>query len=205
MTLVFDETLMGTNGLVPAGAYQQLRMVISDAWVTDSDGRHQVTNLGSLDKTGIKFNLNFVLEGDSTIEIIMDFNVEKSIVKNGNGSYRLQPVVPCSVRVTSGTVTGLVTDGTSPLGNATVTATAVPPATGGNSTMTVTGDVDGDTVDDTGKFKMWALKEGSYNFTISWTDPNDGSRTLTATVPNVAVTAGQNTDIGTIVLTAPSN
>jgi hypothetical protein len=193
MDLIQNDMLLG-QALVPAGRYTQVRLIVTGGTVTDSTGTHDLVIPSGM-QTGIKINLNFDVNPNVVTEILLDFNVQKSIVKQGNGVYRLQPVIPAVVKILSGTVTGTVTDGTNPLNNATVTATYTagpnyPLGTVVNETSTMLD----------GTFKLWALKAGTYRITITWTDPNNPSVILTKTIENVQVTANANTDLGTVVL-----
>ncbi|HVL38292.1 MAG TPA: DUF4382 domain-containing protein [Fimbriimonadaceae bacterium] len=193
MDLVHTDLLLG-QALVPAGRYNQVRLIVTSGSVTDEDGTHNLLIPSGI-QTGIKINLNFdVPEGD-TVEVLLDFNVQKSIVKQGNGVYRLQPVIPAVVKITSGTISGTVTDGSNVLNNATVRATYTagtnyPLGTVVNETSSISD----------GTFRLWALKAGTYSLTFTWTDPNNPNITLTDTVADVVVVATQNTDVGTVTL-----
>lgn len=192
MTLVENDTVVGQS-LVTAGSYNQIRLIVSGGRVTDSDGTHDL-QIPSGIQTGIKINLNFDVDPNVLTEILLDFNVQKSIVKQGNGVYRLQPVIPAVIKVLSGTINGVVTDGTNPLHNASVRATY----TAGSSYAIGTVVNETATLED-GMFKLWALLPGTYLLEVSWTDPNDPNIVLTASLADVVVTAGQDTDAGVIV------
>ena len=98
----------------PAGHYNQVRLLVTACRVTDADGVHDC-NIPSGMQTGIKLNLNYDVNPGDVTGILLDFNVDKSLHKLGTGNYQLQPVIPAVVQVLSGTVTGIVTDGTNPL------------------------------------------------------------------------------------------
>jgi hypothetical protein len=188
------DILLGT-ATVPAGTYSQVRIFVSDATVTDSTGTHTVI-IPSGAQTGIKINLNFTVPQNQLVGLLLDFNVAQSLVIEGNGTYRLKPVIPAVVQILSGTVTGTVSDAGGPVSGATVTAsytagTAYPIGTIVNTTTTQTD----------GTFKVWALMPGTYTFNFTFT--NSSSVIETATVPNVVVTADQNTDIGPVVIAGP--
>jgi hypothetical protein len=189
LDLVFEDTLLG-QAVIPAGHYTQVRLFLSEATVTDADGTHQVV-IPSAMQTGIKVNLNYTVNPNELTEILLDFNVSKSLVKQGNGVYRLQPVIPAVVKVLSGTITGSVTDDASqPLHNASVRAIYTagdryPLGTEVNATFTMDGD-----------FKLWALLPGTYRLLVSH---QEGGVTRTGEVTGVTVNANQNTDVGVII------
>lgn len=193
MTLVENDMVIG-QAVVAAGTYNQIRLIVTGGRVTDDDGTHDL-QIPSGIQTGIKINLNFDVDANVLTEILLDFNVQKSIVKQGNGVYRLQPVIPAVIKVLSGTITGVATDGVNPLHNATVKAiytagTNYPIGTEVNETSTL----------EDGGFKVWALLAGTYSLELTWTDPNDPNVVITATVANVDVVASQNSDVGSVVL-----
>jgi hypothetical protein len=79
--------------IVPAGDIQQLRLILGDENTVVVDSVSYPLLLSSQDKTGLKINVNtFVNPGDS-VEILIDFDADQSIVQQGNGQYRLKPVV----------------------------------------------------------------------------------------------------------------
>jgi hypothetical protein len=155
--------------------------------VTDSTGTHQVT-IPSANNTGIKVNVDYEITANQITTILLDFNLSKSLIKTGNGQYRLQPVIPAVVKVLSGTITGTVTNGGLPVDGADVRATYTgggkyPVGTEVNRTFTL----------DNGTFKIWALLPGTYDVVV--TSPGG-----TATVSSVSVTANNNTSVGTVAL-----
>jgi len=193
MELTESDMLLGSATL-PAGDYNQIRLFTSSVTVTDADGTHDV-NLGSIDQTGIKVNINATLEADAVQTLLLDFNVDKSLIKQGSGQYRLQPVLVGVVKVQSGTVVGTATsDGVAPLQNATVTAVyeagdSYPVGTEVNTSSSMAD----------GGFKVWALLPGTYTLNFTWSNA-DATETRTATVTGVVVTANQETSVGTVTL-----
>lgn len=190
--LVTNEALLGSANL-PTGHYTQIRLFPSAATVTDSAGTHSVV-IPSGVQTGVKLNLGYDIGPNEVTTILLDFNVAKSLIRQGNGQYRLQPVIPAVVKVLSGTVTGTVTDGSAPLAGASVQATY----TAGDRYALGT-EVNTSTSQGNGNFKLWALLPGTYTLTVTYTDPNTSAvRTMTRT--NVVVAANQNTPVGDLVV-----
>lgn len=187
-----NDMILG-SALVAAGDYSQVRIYVSNATVTDSTGVHTV-EIPSAEQSGIKVNLNYTIDPNVVTDVLLDFNVGKSFVLQGNGVYRLKPVIPAVVKILSGTATGTVSNAGGVLLGASVTATYTagsnyPVGTVVNNTFT---QVDG-------TFKVWALMPGTYTFTFSYLNP----LTLaveTATVTNVVVNANSNSSLGGVVL-----
>jgi hypothetical protein len=191
--LIENDTLLGSAN-VPAGRVSQIRIFPSSATVTDSEGEHDVT-IPSAVQTGLKINVQADINPNDIQTILLDFNVDKSLIKTGSGQYKLQPVIPAVVKILSGTITGSATDGTAALNNVSVKATyeagpSYPVGTEVNTSSSMTD----------GMFKIWALLPGTYTLVFTWTDPADPNITKTATVTGVVVTANQNTDVGAVAL-----
>jgi hypothetical protein len=187
LDLVTNEAILGSANL-PVGHYTQVRLFVSNATVTDATGTHPVT-IPSAGNTGIKLNVNYDITPNQITAILLDFNVSKSLIKQGNGQYRLQPVIPVVVKVLSGTITGTVTQGGAPLDNADVRAVY---AAGNN--YAIGQEVNTTFTQDNGTFKIWALLPGTYNITV--TAPGGATTTLNG----VVVQANQNTGVGTIAV-----
>lgn len=110
------------------------------------------------------------------MNVLLDFDADKSIVHEGNGTYKLKPVI----RVVEASVHGSIKGRVQPEHLlAVVTATS---AQGSFSTY----------VNHEGNFKIMGLPAGTYSVSIT-------PGTLTPiTVNNIVVTTGQTTDIGTV-------
>lgn len=84
--------------------YTQLRLFLmggeKDAWVVleGSDGPEGSTSIEFLEipssaNTGIKLNRPFEIVAGWITKLTIDFDAEKSVVKTGNGKYKLKPVI----------------------------------------------------------------------------------------------------------------
>jgi len=84
---------------LPSGRYSQLRLVLDNRLPTDNSVILTGTtteiplDTPSAAQSGIKLNAEFDVIADQRIDLVMDFNACKSIVKHGNGSYGLKPVI----------------------------------------------------------------------------------------------------------------
>ena len=187
-----DHDILLATGDVPTGNYGQVRVFVSSATVTDSEGVHTV-KIPSGSQTGIKLNVNYDIRRNDITTLLLDFNVDQSIVKTGNGKYILKPVIPAVVKVLSGTISGTVHDADGSLAPNThikaVYTAGTKYAVGTVVNTAWTGDE--------GHFKVWALLPGTYRLDLTRT--KDGT-TRTATVNSVEVSADQNTAVGDITL-----
>jgi len=84
---------------LPAGRYSQLRLILDDRLPTYNSVILTGTtteiplDTPSAAQSGIKLNAEFDVIANQRIDLVMDFNACKSIVKRGNGSYGLKPVI----------------------------------------------------------------------------------------------------------------
>lgn len=129
---------LGDNQQLQPGNYQQIRIILADNSATvannacgssancivlGSDSSVHELQLSSESKTGIKIPSGQIASGGFTIaagqtkDLDIDFITCESIVHEGNGQYRLKPVLHAGeVSTTSTSINGKVLDGTS--GNA---------------------------------------------------------------------------------------
>lgn len=190
------EAVLGSATL-PAGSYNQVRFFPSQSTVTDATGTHDVT-IPSAAQTGIKVNVNYDIVPNEVTTVLLDFNVNKSLHRQGNGQWRLQPVIPAVVKTLSGTITGSVTDGAAPGGGPLVGAVVAAVYEAGDSYALGTEVNTGVALAD-GTFKIWALLPGTYTLNVTYTDPvTSAVRTVTKT--GVVVTANQNTEAGALAV-----
>jgi hypothetical protein len=124
---------LGSTQQLQAGSYQQIRVILADNSATvannacngsancvvlSSDPTHPVAlQLSSESKTGIKIpsgqiaNGGFTIAAGQTKDLDIDFNTCISIVKEGNGQYRVKPVLHAGeVTTTSSSINGIVLD-----------------------------------------------------------------------------------------------
>ncbi len=111
--LIAGNSLLLTDEVVPVGILKQVRLVLSDNNTLKIEGEDDLIPLEtpSAEKSGLKLNLNEELESGFVYSFILDWNVQKSIVKAGNsGKYILKPVIKVNVEVNSGSISGKVVE-----------------------------------------------------------------------------------------------
>lgn len=187
-TRYFDLLLL-TNGAsailgdssLPAGNYTQIRLIIGEgSYVIDNGVKHNL-EIPSGFQTGIKLIHQFTIEEGKLYELILDFNVEKSIVITGKGKYLCKPTIRVMPMVISGSISGQVL----PLVAQPTIWTVY-----GTDTITTYTDLQG-------FFKLMALPQGIYDVSII---PADTLIYRDTTLTNIQVLANQDTDIGVITL-----
>ena len=123
---------LGDSQQLQAGSYQQIRVILASnsASITNNacassancvvlaaDGSVHTLNLSSEAQTGIKIPSGQIASGAFSIaagqtkDLDIDFNTCESIVQEGNGQYRLKPVLHAGeVSTTSTSINGTVVD-----------------------------------------------------------------------------------------------
>ena len=172
--------VLGDTSLTP-GHYTQIRLIISNSsYVIDQGVKHYL-EIPSGSQSGLKLNHQFTIEEGNLYELLLDFNVDKSIVITGNGKYKLKPVIRVMPTVISGSISGQV-----------LPIEAQPTIWTVYGTDTVT-----TFTNQQGFFKLIALPEGMYDVNIV---PADTLVYRDSTLIGIQVFANQDTNIGTVTL-----
>jgi len=172
--------ILGDTSL-PAGQYTQIRLFIGDgSYVIDQGIKHDL-EVPSGSKSGLKLIHQFTIESNKLYELLLDFNVEKSIVITGNGQYKLKPTIKVTPVVISGSISGQVL----PLDAQPTIWTVF-----GIDTITTYTDLQG-------HFKLMGLLQGLYDVNII---PLDTMVYRDNVITGVQVIANQETDIGIVTL-----
>ena len=202
---------LGSTAL-PAGKYSQLRLVLVEN-STAAPLANAVQPIGgalvplrtpSAMQSGLKLQVHFTVEANRTIDLVIDFDACKSIVKAGNsGNYNLKPVISVTPRFST-SIQGYVTT------TMTLSATAVSAQKDGQVVRSTVPDA-------TGKFVLSFLPDGTYTLVI--TSDNRATGVITSipvsTATSVTTVSGTATAIvlpasamstvsGTVTATATS-
>lgn len=99
--LLFDDE-------VPAGTISQIRLILGDDNTIVVDGQSYPLATPSAQQSGLKIQVNENLEAGILYEFMLDFDVDKSIVQQGNGGFSLKPVIRATTVAESGAISGTV-------------------------------------------------------------------------------------------------
>ena len=191
---------------IPAGTYNQIRLILAPSTSTDSSPANYVTTSAggtsqyalttpSAQQSGYKVNGSFTVNPGNTVDVTLDFNACRSIVTAGNsGKYLLKPVINATPNTTTGTITGTAAAGADVYAE---------DAEGHIIKSTV--------ADSSGNFTLSPLEataagDAGYNVVVASPQPASGNLTPSPDntpdiVLNVPVTAGQ----GTVLSGLPEN
>lgn len=81
---------------IPAGIISQIRLILGSNNTLMKDSVVYPLLLSSEDESGLKLNIHQDLAAGQLYKIVLDFDAEKSIVDQGNGNYKLKPVITAS-------------------------------------------------------------------------------------------------------------
>lgn len=230
-TTCFLATL-GSNVALTAGNYQQIRVILLDnskasqvtgnkcdsssvnCVVLGSDNSVHALQLSSESQTGIKIPSGAIAGGKFTInagesrDLNIDFNACASIVVQGNGQYRLKPVLYAGeVSLNTTSISGKVVDS--------VTKATI--ATGGKTAVVLeqkdANNIDrvvmATTTDAAGNFSFCPVPAGTYDIVVVAIDGQNvayGATVVTGVQPgnalgNIPIVATTGTSTGTATIT----
>lgn len=172
--------ILGSNHL-RVGRYSQIRLKIGVGSNVVVNGQTHSLNIPSGQQSGLKLNHQFDIEANALYEMTLDFDAARSIIHTGNNQYIMRPVIRVVANHISGSISGIIS-----------------PAIA-YSRVTTTVDSDSISTDANvinGNFKLMVLPIGVYSITVN--SGIDAYRDTTVT--GISVVAGQNTNIGTVVL-----
>lgn len=87
------DTVLVTPQSLPSGRISQVRLMLGDSNSVVVAGTSYPLVLSSQDETGLKCNINAILQPNTPYQLMLDFDASQSILQTGNGTYRLKPVV----------------------------------------------------------------------------------------------------------------
>jgi len=202
-------TPLSFTGTIPAGSYQQIRLLLDTATTTivytDSNGVSHTAPLtvpsgtsggfGNANSTdsgdgsgtaGLKVNVGLNAQAGGTYGFVLDFNADQSIVETGNGAFMLKPVMVATEQATSGSLSGsVVNQAGKPVVGAEVEALQ-------GSTVVNSGVTDAN-----GNYAVNALAAGTYTLEVLNTYTTLAGASVTATGFDATVGA-------TLMVTAPA-
>ena len=210
---------LGDAQQIQAGTYQQIRIILASdsTGITSNacgngsancvqlsqDSSFHTLNLSSEDQTGIKIPPGQMAGGGLTVaagkttDLDIDFQTCQSIVQQGNGQYRLKPVLHAGeVSTVSASINGTVLDGSTGKPVAGTTWVAVEQKDAGGVDRVIQSTI----ANADGTFVFCPLAAGNYDVVVSGVRASDGALYTPSIVTGVAV--GDTT--GNIKLNPPT-
>jgi hypothetical protein len=109
-TLIAGNSLLLADQIIPSGMLKQIRLVLGDGNTLKIEGQESMValNTPSAMQSGLKLNMNTTLDAGFTYTFVLDWDVQKSVVSTGAGTYNLKPVIRVNAEVNSGSIEGNV-------------------------------------------------------------------------------------------------
>lgn len=196
--LIAGNDLLLADVIVPSGMLKQIRLVLgnNNALVIEGETTPIHLDTPSAQQSGLKLKLDTELEPGYSYTFILDWNVQKSIVKAGNsGKYILKPVIRVNTEVNSGSIKGKVVG--KPIdGNGT---SDIIPINGAQVGVYTIGDiyVTETSTDENGNFIIQGLDAGDYKIEI------EHNNYINYESETISVIVGEIKDVGAIELLVP--
>jgi hypothetical protein len=176
------------GGLAP-GHYDQLRLVVASGTI-GVNGQTQPLVIPSGANTGLKA-LPFDVASRQDTVLLLDFDVAQSVTLQGDGTYKLQPVIRLAPVTQTASVTGKIVDGSGAPMSAQVT---LKDTTGAVVAMSIT-TVGASPSPTDGVFAVHGLPSGNYTLEVAAAGMPTVDQPVTLTAPAM-------TDAGNVLMTA---
>ncbi|MDT0691275.1 DUF4382 domain-containing protein [Salegentibacter sp. F188] len=166
---------------VPAGYLGQIRLVLGDDNAIVVDGEETAIAVPSAQQSGLKLQVDQELEAGEQYVFLLDFDVEESIVRQGNGGFSLKPVIRVSAQAGAGAIEGEV--------HPSETRSLVR-AQNASTTISAYTDMEGN-------FKIHGVPAGTYKITVI---PDVASNLPEFEEDNVVVEANETVNLETLYI-----
>jgi hypothetical protein len=177
------------RGSLPAGHYNQLRMIVSSGNIV-VNGTPQPLVIPSGGNTGLKA-LPFDVASRQDTVLFLDFDLSQSVNLQGDGTYKLQPVIRLAPVTLTASVTGKIVNAS----GAPLAAQVDVKDASGTVVATSLTTVAATTSPNDGVFAVHGLPSGSYTLEVSATGYTTATQPVTLTAPDTM-------DAGSVSLTA---
>jgi len=167
---------------IPAGNVSQMRLILGPDNSIVVDGETYPLATPSAQQSGLKLQIHQTLEEGVFYEYILDFDVEQSIVVQGNGGYSLKPTINVSLVADAGEIAGHVFPST---------VQTLVTASNASGTVEVSAYTNAE-----GNYVLYGLPQGTYTVTFE-ADPILGLPPIV--IPDVEVVAGLTTVLDDVI------
>lgn len=177
LTLVNGVDVILVNEDLPAGRIEQVRLILGEGNTIIVDGISYPLTIPSGSESGLKINVHQDLPAEGNMTLMLDFDAAHSILKTGNGEYKLKPVIRGFIAEERGSIHGTV-----------VTARPGIAVFVDRSDATITASTYANASD--GQFLVRGLTPGTYIVSIYYPESD-----IPVRIEGVVVTANVTTEI----------
>ena len=92
-----NDTIIALAPFLEVQTVSQIRLLLGNANTIVVDGVTYDLDTPSAQTSGLKIQIHAELQPDLVYKVVLNFDVDKSIVKTGNNNYKLSPVINATV------------------------------------------------------------------------------------------------------------
>jgi hypothetical protein len=108
LDLVNGKDTLLADATIPSGRVQQIRLVLGNENYVKVDGQMLKLETPSAQQSGLKLNIHQDVAEGVTYQLLLDFDVAKSVHQSGNGKYILKPTIRTVMQAIGGSIKGFV-------------------------------------------------------------------------------------------------
>lgn len=94
---VGNDTLIAFDSVLQVQTVSQIRLLLGDNNTVVDGGQTYDLETPSGQTSGLKIQIHAQLQPDQSYIVQLDFDADKSVIKTGNGTYKLKPVINATV------------------------------------------------------------------------------------------------------------
>jgi hypothetical protein len=181
LDLINDKDTILADAEIKTGRVQQIRLVLGPNNFVRIDNQNYPLQTPSAQQSGLKINIKQDIQEGILYKILLDFDAARSVVKRGNNSYSLKPVIRATLQATGGSIKGYVL-----------------PNNIQTSVFAIQGmDTVAGTITSNGNYVIKSLNAGSYNLSFV---PSDTPVHQIQNIPGIVVNNNAVTVVDTVRL-----
>ena len=92
-----NDTLIAFDSVLQTQTVSQIRLILGENNTIVDDGETYDLETPSAQTSGLKIQVHAELQADMSYKVLLNFDADNSIIKTGNGKYKLKPVIEASV------------------------------------------------------------------------------------------------------------
>ena len=108
LRLVNDQDTLLVDAEIPAGRVEQIRLVLGSNNSVVVNGQSYPLETPSAQQSGLKLNIHQDVEEGILYQLLLDFDVARSVVVTGNNRYILRPTIRTTLLSAGGSLRGVV-------------------------------------------------------------------------------------------------
>lgn len=97
MDFMANDTLLAFDSLIQVQTVSQIRLILGENNTIVDEGETYDLSTPSAQTSGLKIQVHADLQPNTNYIILLDFDPERSVIKTGNGTYKLKPVIGATV------------------------------------------------------------------------------------------------------------